>query len=182
MEKKSLGRGLEEIADIFISQKKENISCDDSTAEHISAGVGKSHCGHSSEGSEANKSFSEDNIITILNGRLKVTRSCLDDERSLENDLSEMDNDPLTMNMKNSPDNCQNAYEITEHVTRKKKIAYSRTPDVQQILVKSLCEYLGQNFNIEKIELVKVDELSRPGLKKVIAANILIYTKEEENY
>ena len=59
-------------------------------------------------------------------------------------------------------------------------MGYVNTPDVQQIIVKSLFQHLRQNYNIKNIELVKVNEVSRPGMKNMIEENILIYIKEEE--
>ena len=180
MEKKSLGRGLEDIADIFISQKKENIPADDSTSENAREMVGKSYPDHSFEDSEGSISFSEDDIITVINERLRVTRNCLNTGRPLEHDLSVKDDDLRTRNMENTPEDCPDICEITEHVTSKKKMGYVNTPDVQQIIVKSLFQHLRQNYNIKNIELVKVNEVSRPGMKNMIEENILIYIKEEE--
>ena len=182
MEKKSLGRGLEDISDIFLTPKKEDVQYNDSTAEYMRDRFGKTHREHSFEGSKAKMSFSENDIITMLDGRLKLNRSGLAAEHPLENDLSKKDNDPLATNMKNSPDDCRNLCEITEHVTSNKKMGFLSTPDVQQNIVKTLFQYLRQNFNIRKIELVKCDEVSRPGMKNLTEENILIYIKDEENY
>jgi len=109
-----------------------------------------------------------------------VTRNCLNTERPLEHDLSGKDDDLRTRNMENTPEDCPDICEITEHVTSKKKMGYVNTPDVQQIIVKSLFQHLRQNYNIKNIELVKVNEVSRPGMKNMIEENILIYIKEEE--
>jgi len=179
MEKKSLGRGLEDIADIFISQKKENIPVDDSTSENMREMVGKSYPDHSFEDSEGGMSFSEDDIITVIDERLRVNRNCLNTERPMEHDLSGKDDNLRTRNMENTPEDCPGLCEITEHVTSKKKMGYANTPDVQQIIVKSLFQHLRQNYNIKNIELVKVNEVSRPGMKNMIEENILIYIKEE---
>mgnify|MGYP001819588351 CR=1 FL=1 len=46
MEKKSLGRGLEDIADIFISQKKDTASPDDFQPENLRKEAGESCPNH----------------------------------------------------------------------------------------------------------------------------------------
>jgi hypothetical protein len=181
MEKKRLGRGIDDIADIFISQKKENVPADDSRSENVSEVVGESHPGHSFERSEGGMSFSEDDIITVIDERLKVNRNCPRSERPLEPDLSGKDENLRTRNIENTPEGCPDVAEITQHVTRKKKLGYFNTPDVQQNIVKSLFQHLRQDFNIRRIELVKVDAVSRPGIQKKIEENISIYIKGEEN-
>jgi hypothetical protein len=182
MENKRLGRGLDDIADIFISQKKENVPADDSRSENVSEVVGESHPGHSFERSEGGMSFSEDDIITVIDERLKVNRNCLNTEPSFEQGLSGRDDDLRNRKMKNTPEDYPDGCEITEHVTSRKKMGYLNTPDVQKNIIKSLSRHLRQNYNIKNVELVKVNEVSRPGMKNLIEENILIYIKEEENY
>ena len=182
MEKKSLGRGLEDITDIFISQKKDTIPPDDSTPENLREVVGESDSGHSIAASEGGMSFSEDDIITVVGEKLKVNRNCPNTDRPLEHDLSGRDDDLQTRNMGNTPQECPEVCEITEHVISKKKVGYLNSPDVQQNIVKSLFQHLGQNYNIRTVELVKVNEIPHPGIKKRIEENILIYIKEKENH
>lgn len=182
MEKKSLGRGLDDIADIFISQKKENIPPDDSTSKNVSEVVGDSNPGHTFEESEVSNSYHEDDIITVIDKRLKVTRNCLNTRRSYEHDFSGRDDDLRTGNMDITPDDCPDVCEIKEHVTSKKKIGYLNTPEVQQNIIKSLSQHLRQNYIIKNIELIKVNKVSRPGMKYLVEENISIYIKEEENH
>ncbi len=182
MEKKSLGRGLEDIADIFISQNKQNIPTADSTSENMRKVVNESSPGHSFAASEESVSFSEDDIITVINERLRVNRNCLNTERPLEHDRSEKDDKLRTRNMEKTPSDDPDVCEVTEHVTSKKKMGYVNTPDVQKNIVKSLFQHLRRNYNIKNIELVKENEVSRPGMKITIEKNILIYVKEQENH
>ena len=178
MEKKSLGRGLEDIADIFISQKKENIPADDSTSENVREMVGKSYPDHSFEDSERSMSFSEDDIITVIDERLRVTRNCRNTEHPLERDLAGREDDIRTRNKENTPEDCPGVCEITEHVTSRKKLGYFNTPDVQKTIINSLFLHLRQNYSIKNIELVKVNQLSRPGVKNRVEENVSIYIKE----
>jgi len=160
MEKKSLGRGIEDIADIFMSQKKEQFPYDSSASENAKKTVGEVYHEHPGEDPEGTMPFSEDDIITDLSGK---------------------DENLRTRNLENIPEGCPDVAEFTQHVTRKKKLGYFNTPDVQKNIVKSLFQHLRQDFNIRRIELVKVDAVSRPGIKKEIEENISIYIKGEEN-
>ena len=181
MEKKSLGRGLEDIADIFISQKKDTVSPNDFPPENLRKVVGDSCPNHSFAASEGSMSFSEDDIITAIDERLKVTRNCHNTERPLEHDFSGRDEDFRTRNRENTPEDCPDVFEITEHVISKKKLGYFNTPHVQQTIVKTLNQHLRQNYSIKYIELVKVNQMSRPGIKNRVEENVSIYIKEKEN-
>lgn len=181
MEKKRLGRGLEDIADLFISQKRENVSPHDSQPESMREMVGESCPGRSHEESKERMTFSEDDIITVIGERLKVTRNCLGTERPLARNLSGKEGDLRARNRETTAKDGLDGCEVTEHVASKKKIKYLNTPDVQQKMVKSLSRHLDHNYHLKKIELVKLNEISRPGMKKMIEENILIYIQEEEN-
>ena len=182
MEKKSLGRGIEDIADLYISQKNENIPADDSISEKVRKVVGEYYPEHSFKESEGSMSFSDDDIIKAIDEKLKVTKNSFNTERPLEHDLSGRDSDFRTNNIEDTLEDCQDVCEIIEQVKSMKKMGYLNTPDVQQYITNSLFQHLHQNYNIKKIELVKVSEMSRPGMKKMIEENILIYIKEDVNH
>jgi hypothetical protein len=181
MEKKSLGRGLEDIADIFISQKKDTASPDDFPPENPNKVTGESCPNHSFSASKGSKSFSEDDIITAIDERLKVTRNCHNTEHPVEQDLSGRNENFRTSDTENTPQDSPDIFEITEHVISKKKLGYFNTPHVQQTIIKTLNQHLRQNYCIKKIELVKVNEVSCPGIKNIVEENISIYIKEKEN-
>ena len=182
MEKKRLGRGFEDIADIFISQKRENIPPHDSPSESTGEVVGKSCPERSYEDSKERKSFSENDIITLIGERLKVTRNCPGTQRPLEKGPSGKGEGFRARNGETAPENFRDGCEVTEHVASKKKIKYFNTPDVQQKMVKSLSRHLDRNYQLKKVELVRLNEISRPGLKKIMEENLLIYIQEEENH
>ena len=181
MEKKSLGRGLEDIADIFMSQKQENFPADDSASENANEPAVEPCLEHSGGDSEGTMPFSEDDIITVIDKRLKVNRNCFNSEGPSGHDLSGRDEDLQARNTKNTLEDYPDVCEITQHVTSKKKLGYVNTPDVQQNIIKSLFQHLRQDFIISRIELVKVDAVSRPGMNKKIEENISIYINGEEN-
>jgi hypothetical protein len=182
MEKKSLGRGLEDITDIFISQKKDTVSPDNIKPENQREVDGEPCPSHSLSASEGHMSFSEDDIITVIDERLNVTRNSCSTEHSLENDLSGKEDDPRVRNKENTSEDCPDICEITEHVTSRKKLGYFNTPHVQQTLVKTLNQHLRQNYSIKNIELVKVNQVSCPGIKNIVEENISIYVKEKETH
>jgi len=181
MEKKRLGRGLDDIADIFISQKKEKPPPDDYTSENGREAVGKSYPGHTDEASEGNMSFSENDIITVIDKRLKVTGNCLKTERPIEHDLSGSADDFKSKNMETRPEDSSDICETTEHVVSQKKMEFLNTPDAQQNIIKSLSQHLRQNYKIKNIELVKVNKTIQPGINNLIEENIAICIKKEEN-
>jgi hypothetical protein len=182
MEKKRLGRGLEDIADLFISQKGENVSPHDSQPESTREMVAEGCPGRSHEDPKERMTFSEDDVITVIGERLKVTRNCLRSERPLAQNLSGKEGGFRGRNRETTAEDCRDGCEVTEHVASKKKIKYLNTPDVQQKMVKSLSRHLDHNYQLRKIELVKLNEISRPGMKKMIEENILIYVQEEESH
>lgn len=181
MEKKSLGRGLEDISDIFMSQKKEKFPTDDSASENVKEAAGEACLEHSEEDTGGTMPFSEDDIITVIDERLRVNRNCFSSERPSGHDLTGRDKNRQARNTENTPEDCPDVCEITQHVTSKKKLGYFNTPDVQQNIIKSLFQHLRQDFIIKRIELVKVDAVSQPGMKKKIEENISIHINGEEN-
>lgn len=181
MEKKSLGRGLEDITDIFISQNKDTTPSGRAQSKNPREATSESYPGHSFSAQKGSMSFSEDDIITVIDERLKVNRTCPNTGRSLGHDRSGGEDDFRTVTVENTPEDYADICEITEHVTSRKKVGYFNAPDVQQNIVKSLNQHLRRNYSIKNIELVKVDQVSRPGIKNIIEKNISIYIKEKEN-
>jgi hypothetical protein len=167
MEKKSLGRGIEDIADIFISQKKENVPARSSATANARKAVGES--------------AHEDGNVSTIDERIKVTRNYFSSEHPLKHDPTERNDAPGIRSIENSLKDRPDACEIEEHVTSIKKIGYLNTPHVQENIVNSLSQHLRRNYNIKKIELAKVSEVSRPGMKNLTEKNILIYVKEEKS-
>jgi hypothetical protein len=181
MDNKRLGRGLEDIADIFISQKKENIPADGSRSVSAREAAWAPHAGHSHAEPGRRMPDNENGITTATVEKIKIAGNCPSTKKTLEHDQSERDGDQETRRIEIPAKDCPDVCEITEHVTSKKKMGYLNTPETQQIIAKSLFQYLRQNYTIRKIELSKVSEVSRPGMKNQIEENILIYIKEGEN-
>jgi hypothetical protein len=175
MEKKSLCRGIEDIADIFISQKKENVPTRSSATVNARKAVGESAHEHSYKRSEERMSSHEDGNVSTIDERIKVTRNYLSSEHPLKHNPTERNDAPGIKSIENSSKDRPDACEIEEHVTSIKKIGYLNTPDVQENIVKSLSQHLRRNYNIKKIELAKVSEVSRPGMENLTEKNILIY-------
>jgi hypothetical protein len=178
MEHKRLGRGLEDIADIFISQKKENKPADDSRSQNGREAAGISHPVHSPADPEQRASGNENGIILANVMNDSMTENHRNQKNTLKQNQSQPDVDQETSRIETKPQDDPDVCEITEHVTSKKKMAYSDTPETQEIIANSLFKYLRQNYTIRKIELFKVSEVSRPGMTNQIDENILIYIKD----
>ncbi len=181
MEKKSLGRGLEDIADIFISQKKENTPRDDASIKNVKDVVGGYYPANAFEGSKPSNSLPEEDIRPLTDERFNVPMDHLNSEQFFEHDYPGRGDSPRSSQMEVTPEDHEDVCEITEHITSTKKMAYLNTADVQKNIIKSLSQHLRQNYNIKNIELVKVNEVSRPGMKNIVQENILIYIKEQED-
>jgi len=177
MEHKRLGRGLEDITDIFISQKKENNPADSSRSQNTREAAGTSHPAHSPAEPERCIPGNENGPLLENAKNDNVVGNCLEQKNTLKQNRSEQVGDQETRRIETKTPDFSDVCEITEHVTSKKKMAYLDTPETQQIIANSLFQYLRQNYTIRKIELSKVSEVSRPGMTNQIEENILIYIK-----
>jgi hypothetical protein len=179
MEKKSLGRGLEDIADIFISQKKEIDPTNDSLLVNPSKVVDGANSKYANQASEADTPVPENGNITTIGARYNADNNNANPEPSYQHVHPGRDDGLETGKHENAPKDCTNTCEISEHITINKKIGHLNTEDVQKNIVNSLFQHLGQNYELKKIELAKVSEVSRPGMKNIIEENVLIYIKGE---
>jgi hypothetical protein len=178
MQKKSLGRGLEDISNIFISQKKESLPANDSISEDSRMVVDGSIPEDTNEASEINLPTQENEDIIAAMDRQNADSNNSNTEPSYQFDHPRSDDAQRAGNHENVLKDRSNSCQITEHITINKNIAYSNTPDVQQNIVKSLFQYLGQNYEINKVELTKVNQISKSGTTRIIDENILIYRKD----
>ena len=181
MEKKSLGRGIEDIADIFISQSKENPPTRSSATINAGEAVGESAHEHSFKRSEERRPFHEGGNASTMDERFKVIKNYLNSDPPLKHNTTEKNDVPGTRDTESSSKDRPDTCEIEEHVSSNKKIEYLNTPDAQESIVKLLFQHLRRNYNIKKIELEKINEVSRPGIKKLTEINILINVKEGES-
>jgi hypothetical protein len=177
MEKKSLGRGLEDISDIFLSARKDKKTpggfsskkLRDATCESCVSVIRNSH--------EPPKC----NIFTLEHKKFGV--------RYMETLSPSSANyceffEPVPQKNKNpdtpdtreepSPGNAQIECRIEESVTVRRNIAYPPSPDAQRNILNSLSKHLEENYSIKSIDLRKTDEISRPGKIKYIVEEVTI--------
>jgi len=177
MQKKSLGRGLEDITDIFISQKKKSIPVNDSISKDSIKVIDGSDPNYLNRELKASITATEDSEISANGKRHSVNDNNSNTEPSYQYDYPGKDGGPTNGKLENAATDCSTACEITEHVTINKNMEYLNTPDVQKSVVNSLFKYLRQNYKIKKLELAKVNKVSKPGMTNIIEENILIYIK-----
>jgi len=121
MENKRLGRGLEDIADIFISQKKEIKPADGSRSQNAREVAGASHPAPSPAEPERRMPVNEDGVIIANVKSVNVAGNCLNQKKTLKHDRPEQDGDQETRRIETTTQDCPDVCEITEHVTSKKK-------------------------------------------------------------
>ncbi len=185
MEKKNLGRGLEEISDIFLSTSKKK--------EGQRPGKGFSavtireetcaSCANMIKGSFKepkcriftfeNKKYGVPHLDTIA---MNYANYCEHfDPEAAASTATEATEESTTGFSDPAEDNC----EIEETVTVQKKIAYPDTEVSQEDMRNALSSYLEKGFRIESIELKKIGEVSKPKRKETRKEEIIIFVKKE---
>jgi len=177
MAKKSLGRGLDEISDIFLSTRKDKQKFDGFSSEKLRDATCES-CArivHDSDKAPKCKVFTFENkkhgvsfmdTISLTNGGY-----C----EYFEPVFKKSANDGFLVN-ETSSNTAEINCEIEENVIVRKNIAFPNTPYAQQDILKSLSRYLEENFIVKRIELTKTDRIFRPGTKKNVEERITIYS------
>jgi hypothetical protein len=176
MGKKSLGRGLDEISDIFLSTRKDK----------------KLRNGFSSKKLRDSSCEFCNNIIGDPN---KVSRCKIFTLNNVKYGVRYMDTisptsgnycnyfDPVSQEKANgnfvaeetSSDSSELNRDIEEHVTVRRNITYPDTTKAQQEILKSFSKHLEENYSIKRIELIKTDRISQPGIKKCIKEIVTIF-------
>jgi hypothetical protein len=174
MEKKSLGRGIEDISDIFISARKDKKTpggfsskkLRDATCESCASVIRNSH------------KPAKCKIFTIeyknYGVRYMETLSpssanyCEFFEPILQK------NEPPDTVKEPSPVNPEIECRIEESVSVRRNIAYPPSPNAHQNILNSLSKHLEENYSIKRIDLRKTDEILRPGKVKYIDEDVTI--------
>jgi len=176
MEKKSLGRGLEDISDLFLSNRKDkkilvgfsSKKLRDSSCEFCSNIIG-----------DPNK-VPRCKIFTLNNEKYGVRYM---DTISLTSGsyceyfdpVFQEKGDNSFMAEETSSDNSEVNCDIEEHVTVRRNITYPDTVKAQQDILKSFSKHLEENYSIKSIELIKTDRISQPGIKKCTEEIVTIF-------
>jgi len=176
MEKKRLGRGFNDISDIFLSTRMDKNMLGGFSSEKLRNETCES-CAHIiSDSNKApkckiftfeNKKYGVRYMDTIL---LTSGSYCKYFEPIFK------ENADSRFGVKGTPKNTAEINcEIEENVIVRKNIAYPNTPYAQQDILNSLTRHLEENYRVKRIELSKTDRISQPGMKKSIEERIAIY-------
>ncbi len=171
MENKSLGRGLKEISEIFLSTDKKN--------ELSLKKLREETCESCSNLINDMEDSPQCQIYTMEHHHYDV---CHKETIELEDAHNCDYYKPIISNFfknKGEPsDLVENMCEVEENVTIEKNISYPNTPDAQQNIIESLCKHLENDFSIKKIELIKTDTKCQPGKKKSKEERITLYIED----
>ena len=176
MAKKSLGRGLNDISDIFLSTRKDKDLRNGFSSKKLRDATCE-FCDHIINDSN---NASKCNIFTLQNKKHGVRYMDTISVKSgsyceyFENSSQENTVNNFVVN-KISSGNTEIDCEIEESVTVKRNITYPNTPKAQQDILKSLSKHLEKNYSIKSIELSKTDKIATPGIKRCTEESITIF-------
>lgn len=181
MEKKSLGKGLEEISNIFLSTSKETKEekmnygfspvplREDSCASCTNLFVepfGQPKCSIFSMKNE------EHGVRTIDSIALSYARNCEHFESIAPEKMN--GTDP-------TKDGCsyqvEDQCEVEETVNVRRTIAFQNDEDVQQNIRRALSEHLREGYMIKRVELNKIEDISASRSRVRTEKNVTIFIK-----
>ena len=176
MRKKSLGRGLDEISDIFLSTRKDNKVRNGFSSKKL-RDTGCEFCnnliGDPNKVSRC-KIFTHNNekygvrymdTISLTSGSYCEYFEPVFQEKANESFEAE----------ETSSDNTNINCDIEEVVTVCRNITYPDTVKAQQDILKSFSKHLEENYSIKRIELIKTDRISQPGISKCTKEIVTIF-------
>jgi hypothetical protein len=174
MERKSLGRGLEDISNIFISAPKDKKTpggfslkkLRDASCESCASVIRNSHKAHACK------------IFTLEYKKYGVRyMEALSPTSANYCEFFEptpQKNDPPQTVKEPATDNTEIGCRIEESITVRRNITYPPSPDAQQNILNLLSKYLEENYSIKSVDLKKTDEILRPGKLKYIDEEVTI--------
>lgn len=178
MQKKSSGRGIQGISDIFLSSQEGKKTEDEFSSVKLRDETCESCTNIIREADNAPKCkiFTVENkkygvrymdTISMTSGRYcRYFKSI-----SQENNLSR------SSGKETSTDHTETQCEIEENIIVRRNIAYPNTSNAQQDMLKSLSKHLEKNYRLERIELRKVDRICQPGMEKCKEERITIFIR-----
>ena len=177
MTKKSLGRGLDDISDIFLSTRKDKEMRNGFSSKKLRDTTCE-FCAHIINDSN---SASKCRIFTLNNEKYGVRyinsisltsgSYCKYFEPVFQ---EEADNSFVVQ--ETSSDNSEINCDIEESVTVQRNISYPNTAKAQQDILKSLSKHLKENYSVKSIELRKTERVSQPGMKKCTKEIVTIFS------
>jgi len=176
MAKKSLGRGLDEISDIFLSTRKDKELRSGFSSKKL-RDASCECCAHIINDSN---NASKCNIFTLNNeeyGVRYINTISLTSGSYCEyfEPVFQEKADNGFVAREASSDNPNIDCDIEESVTVRRNITYPNTVKTQQDILKSLSKHLEENYSIKSIELRRTDRISKPGMKKCTKEIVTIF-------
>jgi hypothetical protein len=176
MAKKSLGRGLDEISDIFLSTRKDKELRNGFSSKKLRETTCEccAHIINDSNNASKCKIFTLNNEkygVRYINAISLTSGSYCEYFEPVFQEKA----DNSFVARETSSDNTQINCDIEERVTIRRAITYPNTVKAQQDILKSLSKHLEENYSVRSIELRKTDRISRPGMKKCTKEIITIF-------
>jgi hypothetical protein len=174
MERKRLGRGIEDISDIFISAQKDKKTPGGFSSKKLRDATCESCISVIRGFQEAPKC----KIFTLENKKYgvrymeRISPSSADYCEFFE-PISPKNENPDTVK-EPSPSNTDIKCRIEENITVRRKITFPASPDAQQNILNSLSKHLEEHYSIKCVDLRKTDDILRPGKIKHINEDITI--------
>jgi hypothetical protein len=183
MGKKSLGRGLNDISDIFLSTRKDKNMLNGFSSKKLRDATCECCTNIVRDANNASRC----KIFTLNNEKYGVRYMDTISLRSgsyckyFEPVFREKADNSFVAN-KTSADHTNIKCDIEENVIVRKNITYPDTPRAQQDIIKSLFGHLEKNYSVKSIELGKTDKISQPGIQKCTTEIVTIFINGDVNY
>ncbi len=186
MEKKNLGRGLEDISNVFLSTggKKEGGKPGNGFSAVTIREETCANCANMIEGSGKelkcrvftfeNEKYGVPHLDTITPNYANYCKHFL---QTGSRDLVQAKEEGPAGALDRAEENC----EIEENVTIQKKFAFPFNESSQMDMRKALSKYMEGGYNIKSIELFKTSKVSRQKRKETKKEEITIFIKEPES-
>jgi len=176
MEKKSLGRGLEHISEVFLSSenKEQNPNrpgsgkSDPNDARHPSPPKKGQIVSLDQREQRSHKGNKEKHVHAPYSDFFEE-----DDPGGLPGNFSIESGDFLA-----DTDLLDAMCEVEEKIAVQKKISYPGSPDAQQKLIHLLCRHLKEGYSIRQIELTRSESNRKPGRCELKEETITINVEE----
>ena len=176
MGKKSLGRGLNDISDIFLSTRRDKNMRNGFSSKKLRDET----CEFCANIVRDSNNASRCKIFTLNNEKYGVRYMDTISPTSgnycnyFEPVFKEKANSNFVAE-ETSSDSSELNCDIEEHVTVRRNITYPDTKKAQQEILKSFSKHIEENYSIKSIELIKTDRISRPGIKKCTKEIVTIF-------
>lgn len=167
MGKKSLGRGLNDISDIFLSTRRDKNMLNGFSSKKLRDATCEFCANIVSDSNNASRC----KIFTLNNEKYGVRYMDSISLRSgsyckyFEPVIQEKADNGFVAR-ETSADHTKITCDIEENVIIHKNITYPDTPRAQKDIIKSLSRHLEKNYSVKSIELGKTDRISQPGIQK----------------